>query len=166
MRNIGLLGRWGTYACPQCLPSDIVRIRSWARTLRRPGIRHRHLPYHTTIPCSDIHTESGFWGLSLRDASGMFWFQSDQSNTTLCSTFNHILFKMCSIKCHAPLGPTLTHLYLHYIQFSSVQCHTHTQTHTHTHTQARVRPLRLQACHSPQRVLAAASLLVRPVGCR
>ena len=47
MRNIGFLGRWGTYACPQCLPSDIVPIRSWTRTLRPPGIRHRHLPYHT-----------------------------------------------------------------------------------------------------------------------
>ena len=45
--NMGFLGRWGTYACPQCLPSDIVPIRSWTRTLRRPGIRHRHLPYHT-----------------------------------------------------------------------------------------------------------------------
>ena len=33
-------------SCPQCLPSDIVPIRSWTRTLRRPGIRHRHLPYH------------------------------------------------------------------------------------------------------------------------
>ena len=31
----------------QCLPSDIVPIRSWTRTLRPPGIRHRHLPYHT-----------------------------------------------------------------------------------------------------------------------
>ena len=70
MRNIGFLGRWGTYVCPQCLPSeivpirrwtrtlwrpgDIVPIRSWTRTLRPPGIRHRHLPYHTipyhTIP--------------------------------------------------------------------------------------------------------------------
>ena len=45
--NIGFLGRWGTYACPQCLPSDTVPIRSWTRTLRPPGIRHRHLPYHT-----------------------------------------------------------------------------------------------------------------------
>ena len=49
--NIGFLGRWGTYACPQCLPSDIVPIRSWTRTLRPPGIRHRHLPYHA-IPCT------------------------------------------------------------------------------------------------------------------
>ena len=47
MRNIGFLGRWGTHACPQCLPSGTVPIRSWTRTLRRPGIRHRHLPYHT-----------------------------------------------------------------------------------------------------------------------
>ena len=48
--NIGFLGRWGTYACPQCLPSGTVPIRSWTRTLRRPGIRHRHhstIPYHT-----------------------------------------------------------------------------------------------------------------------
>ena len=51
--NIGFLGRWGTYACPQCLPSDIVPIRSWTRTLRPPGIRHRHLPYHT-IPYHTI----------------------------------------------------------------------------------------------------------------
>ena len=43
--NIGYLGRWGTHACPQCLPSDTVPIRSWTRTPRRPGIRHRHLPY-------------------------------------------------------------------------------------------------------------------------
>ena len=50
MRNIGFLGRWGMYACPQCLPSDTVPIRSWTRTLRPPGIRHRHLPYHT-MPC-------------------------------------------------------------------------------------------------------------------
>ena len=42
-----LLGRWGTYACAQCLPSGIVPIRSWTRTLRPPGIRPRHLPYHT-----------------------------------------------------------------------------------------------------------------------
>ena len=49
MRNIGFLGRWGTYACPQCLPSDIVSIRSWTRTLRRPGIRHRHLPYQALL---------------------------------------------------------------------------------------------------------------------
>ena len=28
------------------LPSDIVPVRSWTRTLRRPGIRHRHLPCH------------------------------------------------------------------------------------------------------------------------
>ena len=45
--NIGFLGRWGTYACPQCLPSDVVPIRSWTWTLRPSGIRHRHLPYHT-----------------------------------------------------------------------------------------------------------------------
>ena len=29
------------------LPSDIVPIRSWTWTPRRPGIRHRHLPYHS-----------------------------------------------------------------------------------------------------------------------
>ena len=29
------------------IPSTIPDIRSWTRTLRRPGIRHRHLPYHT-----------------------------------------------------------------------------------------------------------------------
>ena len=29
MRNVGFLGRWGTYACPQCLPSDTVPIRNW-----------------------------------------------------------------------------------------------------------------------------------------
>ena len=51
--NIGYLGRWGTHACPQCLPSDTVLIRSWTRTLRPPGIRHRHLPYHT-IPYINI----------------------------------------------------------------------------------------------------------------
>ena len=48
--DTGFLGRWGTHACPQCLPSDIVPIRSWTRTLRRPGIRHRHLPCHA-MPC-------------------------------------------------------------------------------------------------------------------
>ena len=42
----GFLGRWGTHSCPQRLPSDIVPIRSWTRTLRLPGIRHRHLPCH------------------------------------------------------------------------------------------------------------------------
>ena len=30
--------------------SDIVPIRSWTRTLRLPGIRHRHLPCHA-MPC-------------------------------------------------------------------------------------------------------------------
>ena len=55
MRNIGFLGRWGTYACPQCLPSGTVPIRSWTRTLRPPGIRHRHLPYHTIPPCCIPH---------------------------------------------------------------------------------------------------------------
>ena len=53
MRNIGFLGRWGTHACPQCLPSDIVPVRSWTRTLRRPGIRHRHLPCHA-MPCHHL----------------------------------------------------------------------------------------------------------------
>ena len=54
MRTIGFLGRWGTYACPHCLPSDIVPIRSWTwRTLRLPAIRHRHLPYHT-MPSFDM----------------------------------------------------------------------------------------------------------------
>ena len=56
--NVGFLGRWGTHACPQCLPSDIVPIRSWTRTLRPPGIRHRHLPYHT-IP-NDQHKMSRY----------------------------------------------------------------------------------------------------------
>ena len=37
--NMGFLGRWGTHACPQCLPSDVVPVRSWTWTLRRPGIR-------------------------------------------------------------------------------------------------------------------------------
>ena len=27
MHNVGFLGRWGTHACPQCLPSDTVPIR-------------------------------------------------------------------------------------------------------------------------------------------
>ena len=44
--------------CPQCLPSDIVPIRSWTRTLRPPGIRHRHLPYHT-IPYHTMLVASG-----------------------------------------------------------------------------------------------------------
>ena len=42
----------------QCLPSDIVPIRSWTRTLRPPGIRHRHLPYHT-IPCARTARHTG-----------------------------------------------------------------------------------------------------------
>ena len=57
--NIGFLGRCGTYACPQCLPSDTVPIRSWTRTLRPPGIRHRHLPCHAIphyAPASFIYT--------------------------------------------------------------------------------------------------------------
>ena len=44
--NVGFLGRWGTHACPQRLPGDIVPVRSWTRMLRPPGIRHRHLPCH------------------------------------------------------------------------------------------------------------------------
>ena len=56
--NIGFLGRWGTYACPQRLPSDTVPIRSWTRTLRPPGIRHRHLPYHTIRrSCLSVRTQ-------------------------------------------------------------------------------------------------------------
>ena len=39
---IGFLGRWGThcreYACPQCLPSDTVSIRSRTWTFRPPAI--------------------------------------------------------------------------------------------------------------------------------
>ena len=55
MRNMWFPGRWGTYACPQCLPSDTVPIRSWTRTLRPPDIRHRHLPHHGhTMPCHTI----------------------------------------------------------------------------------------------------------------
>ena len=38
--------RWGTYACPQCLPSDIVPIRSWTWTLRRPATLYRLRPCH------------------------------------------------------------------------------------------------------------------------
>ena len=41
MRNAGFLGRWGTHACPQCLPGDIVPVRSWTWTLRPPDVRHR-----------------------------------------------------------------------------------------------------------------------------
>ena len=44
--NTGFLGGWGTYACPQCLPSDTVPVRSWTWTLRPPDVRHRHLPCH------------------------------------------------------------------------------------------------------------------------
>ena len=56
MCNAGFLGRWGMHACPQCLPSDIVPIRSWTRTLRRPGVRHRHLPCHA-MPCQASVTD-------------------------------------------------------------------------------------------------------------
>ena len=58
--NIGFLGRWGTYACPQCLPSDIVPIRSWTWTLRPPDIRHRHLPCHA-IPYHARPYAHGHW---------------------------------------------------------------------------------------------------------
>jgi hypothetical protein len=51
--NAGFLGRWGTHACPQLLPSDIVPIRSWTWTLPPSGIRHRHLPCHA-MPCRAI----------------------------------------------------------------------------------------------------------------
>ena len=53
MRNIGFLGRKGTYACPQCLPSDTVPIRSWTWMHRPPVIGHRHLPYHTIPYCTE-----------------------------------------------------------------------------------------------------------------
>ena len=49
MRNVGVFGRWGTYACPQCLPSDTVPIRSWTWTLRPPVIRHRHLVWYGMV---------------------------------------------------------------------------------------------------------------------
>ena len=51
------LGRWGTYACPQCLPSDTVPIRNWTWTFRPPVIRHRHLPYHG---CATVDAPSGY----------------------------------------------------------------------------------------------------------
>ena len=54
--NVGCLGRWGTHACPQCLPSDTVPVRSWTRTPRRPGIRHRHLPCHWCAFTDLYHT--------------------------------------------------------------------------------------------------------------
>ena len=62
MRNVGFLGRWGIYACPQCLPSDTVPIRSWTRTLRPLGIRHRHLLYHG---CATVDATSGYAWLEL-----------------------------------------------------------------------------------------------------
>ena len=40
------------YVCPQCLPSDIVPIRSWTRTLRPLGTypsQTSTIPYHTTL---------------------------------------------------------------------------------------------------------------------
>ena len=40
------LGKWGTHACPQCLPTDTVPIRSRTWTLRPPAVLHRLLPYH------------------------------------------------------------------------------------------------------------------------
>ena len=44
-------------ACPQCLPSDIVPVRSWTQTLRPPGVRHRHLPCHG---CATVDATSGY----------------------------------------------------------------------------------------------------------
>ena len=49
MRNIGFLGRWGTYACPQCLPSGTV---AGARVLpaRRFGGQVSVIDIYHTIP--------------------------------------------------------------------------------------------------------------------
>ena len=61
------------YACPQCLPSDIVSIRSWTRTLRPPGIRHRHLPCHTMPYHMKLFNDhSGLRGLP-RFIKGIYW---------------------------------------------------------------------------------------------
>ena len=40
-------GRWGTYACPQCLPRTLSLSEERTWTLRPPAILHRPLPYHT-----------------------------------------------------------------------------------------------------------------------
>ena len=49
--RVGFLGRWGMYACPQCLPSDMFLSEAGpGRFGGTPGIRHRHLPCHT-MPC-------------------------------------------------------------------------------------------------------------------
>ena len=59
--NIGFLGRWGTYACPQCLPSDMVRYTlslseagpgRFGRQVSVTDICHT-IPCHT-IPCHDL----------------------------------------------------------------------------------------------------------------
>ena len=55
--NVGFLGRWGTHACPQCLPSDTVPIRSWTRTLRRHRMSATDICH--TMPC---HTIDNFEG--------------------------------------------------------------------------------------------------------
>ena len=39
-----------------------VPIRSWTRTLRLPGIRHRHLPYHTIPYQSPVTLGQGTFG--------------------------------------------------------------------------------------------------------
>ena len=43
------------------LPSDIVPVRSWTRTLRPPGIRHRHLPCHAISHGMHRGVQLGLW---------------------------------------------------------------------------------------------------------
>ena len=42
--------------------TDTVPVRSWTRTLRRPGIRHRHLPCHA-MPCQQFSGNLAPWPL-------------------------------------------------------------------------------------------------------
>ena len=52
---MGFLGRWGTCACPQCLPNGTVPIRSWTRTFRLPAIVMSFTDIYHDVPHHEGH---------------------------------------------------------------------------------------------------------------
>ena len=123
--NVGFLGRWGTYACPQCLPSGTVPIRSWTWTLRPPGIRHRHGCLCLCLCLS----------LCLHRCLCM----------CLCLC---LLLRLCVIPCHTPLRAIPASL-LHYRSCVPTLIHMYEPPHERPHVHSHRTPRMPQATGRP-----------------
>ena len=79
-----------THACPQCLPSDTVPVRSGTWTLRRPAILHRHLPSHATLVWHGMAWHGMAWHVMVEVCEGApvavsGWVLTDRHDVRPCA---------------------------------------------------------------------------------